>query len=136
MVAENEDRGQREHHARRGTVDRRSDRLVDVVLNDAVTAHEPAQHAEAENRGELRAFDGKSQFEAEIADRESDENADHIAGQYRGQGNFRIGAVTDRFAVGGYSGRFMVSHRISSCRSAGYCTRLGLRDKAHAAIRS
>ena len=59
-VAENEQGRDREHHARRGRVDRAGEALVDVVLDDAVAAHRAAEDGEPQDGRELGALDGEA----------------------------------------------------------------------------
>jgi hypothetical protein len=78
-VAKEKDRRYRKHHAGRGTVHAGGDRLNDVVLDDALPAQDATQNAEAENRGELRALDRKTQNQGRVADGYGDNDTQYPA---------------------------------------------------------
>jgi hypothetical protein len=97
--AKNEQGRDGEHHPGRGAVDRAGQGLVDVVLDDAVPAHQAAEDAEAEDRGELGPLDREAELEAQVADADGDQDADRIAYEHARPSELRVLAVADRLVA-------------------------------------
>jgi len=79
-----------EHHAGGRRVDAAGDRLVDVVLNDALAVQDTSQDAKAQNGGQLGALVGEAQNQGGIAEADGDEDADAIAEQQGSPSELRV----------------------------------------------
>ena len=88
---EDEQGGNGEHHAGRGSVDGRRDRLVDVVLDDAGAAEDSAEDPPAENCCQFRPFDRETKDQRCISDRDGNQAPQKPTHQDCGPGQFGIG---------------------------------------------
>ena len=99
FLAEDKQRGYREHDSRRGPVNSRGHRLVNVVFQDAGATHQSAKDPPAKNRGEFRSLDRKPKLQRCVTNGKGNQCPQAPADQYGRPCEFRIWAKPNRDVV-------------------------------------